>query len=78
MTMPAETTICSPKYYSLDRVIRNEAPYRTPLAEFHQIEGLVCDRGLGLGDLLGELEEFFSRRGKLGLIERNPICRVGL
>ncbi|KAM1043245.1 hypothetical protein ACFX2A_035324 [Malus domestica] len=51
------------KYYSIDRVFRNEAVDRTHLAEFHQIEGLVCDRGLALGDLLGVLKEFFSRLG---------------
>lgn len=29
------------KYYSVDRVFRNEAVDRTHLAEFHQIEGIV-------------------------------------
>ncbi|PKA56109.1 putative phenylalanine--tRNA ligase alpha subunit [Apostasia shenzhenica] len=54
----------SPKrYYSIDRVFRNEAVDRTHLAEFYQIEGLICDRGLTLGDLLGVLEDFFSRLG---------------
>ena len=28
------------KYFSIDRVFRNEAIDRTHLAEFHQIEGL--------------------------------------
>lgn len=28
------------KYYSIDRVFRNEAVDRTHLAEFHQIEGI--------------------------------------
>ncbi|RVW16889.1 Phenylalanine--tRNA ligase alpha subunit, cytoplasmic [Vitis vinifera] len=51
------------KYYSIDRVFRNEAVDRTHLAEFHQIEGLVCDRGLTLGDLIGVLQDFFSRLG---------------
>ncbi|KAI0495534.1 hypothetical protein KFK09_021835 [Dendrobium nobile] len=54
----------SPKrYYSIDRVFRNEAVDRTHLAEFHQIEGLICDRGLTLGDLFGVLEDFFARLG---------------
>ncbi|KAG0497888.1 hypothetical protein HPP92_002579 [Vanilla planifolia] len=54
----------SPKrYYSIDRVFTNEAVDRTHLAEFHQIEGLICDRGLPLGDLLGVLEDFFARLG---------------
>ncbi|XP_031128914.1 phenylalanine--tRNA ligase alpha subunit, cytoplasmic isoform X2 [Ipomoea triloba] len=51
------------KYYSIDRVFRNEAVDRTHLAEFHQIEGLVCDRGLSLGDLIGVLHDFFARLG---------------
>ncbi|KVI08535.1 Aminoacyl-tRNA synthetase, class II [Cynara cardunculus var. scolymus] len=51
------------KYYSVDRVFRNEAVDRTHLAEFHQIEGLICDRGLNLGDLQGVLYDFFSRLG---------------
>ena len=51
------------KYFSVDRVFRNEAIDRTHLAEFHQIEGLICDRGLTLGDLIGTLKEFFDRLG---------------
>ena len=40
--------------------------------EFHLLVlGLVYDRGFGLGDLLGELNEFFSRPGKslAGILE---------
>eukprot|EP00210_Caulerpa_lentillifera_P002874 g2744.t1 len=51
------------KYFSVDRVFRNEAIDRTHLAEFHQIEGLVCDKGLTLGDLIGVLRLFFTRLG---------------
>ncbi|KMZ61078.1 Phenylalanine--tRNA ligase [Zostera marina] len=51
------------RYFSIDRVFRNEAVDRTHLAEFHQIEGVVCDRGLTLGDLLGVLDDFFRRLG---------------
>ncbi|GJX43768.1 phenylalanine--tRNA ligase alpha subunit, cytoplasmic [Tanacetum coccineum] len=51
------------RYYSIDRVFRNEAVDKTHLAEFHQVEGLICDRGLTLGDLQGVLEDFFSRLG---------------
>ncbi|WRX13406.1 Phenylalanyl-tRNA synthetase - like 1 [Theobroma cacao] len=51
------------RYFSIDRVFRNESVDRTHLAEFHQIEGLVCDRGLTLGDLIGVLNDFFSRLG---------------
>ncbi|KAK4791925.1 hypothetical protein SAY86_022360 [Trapa natans] len=57
----------SKKYFSIDRVFRNEAVDRTHLAEFHQIEGLVCDRGLTLGDLIGVLHDFFSRLGMSNL-----------
>ncbi|KAG6779520.1 hypothetical protein POTOM_015909 [Populus tomentosa] len=56
------------KYFSIDRVFRNEAVDRTHLAEFHQIEGLVCDRGLTLGHLIGVLQDFFSR---LVMLEEN-------
>jgi len=51
------------KYFSIDRVFRNEALDKTHLAEFHQIEGLVCDRGVTLGDLLGTITEFFEKIG---------------
>ena len=51
------------KYFSIDRVFRNEAVDRTHLAEFHQVEGLVCDVGLTLGDLIGTLRGFFARLG---------------
>ncbi|KAL3695972.1 hypothetical protein R1sor_010048 [Riccia sorocarpa] len=51
------------RYFSIDRVFRNEAVDRTHLCEFHQIEGLICDRGLTLGDLIGVLYEFFGRLG---------------
>eukprot|EP00884_Botryococcus_braunii_P017278 jgi/Botrbrau1/4233/Bobra.0044s0028.1 len=51
------------KYFSIDRVFRNEAIDRTHLAEFHQVEGVVCDRGLTLGDLIGVLQLFFERLG---------------
>ena len=44
-------------------MFRNEAVDRTHLAEFHQVEGLVCDRGLTLGHLIAVLQEFFSRLG---------------
>ncbi|KAL6766885.1 TSF3 [Auxenochlorella protothecoides x Auxenochlorella symbiontica] len=51
------------KYFSIDRVFRNEAVDRTHLAEFHQIEGVVAGVGLTLGDLIGTLTEFFARLG---------------
>ncbi|KJE88624.1 phenylalanyl-tRNA synthetase beta subunit [Capsaspora owczarzaki ATCC 30864] len=51
------------KYFSIDRVFRNEALDATHLAEFHQIEGLVADRNLTLGDLIGLLSQFFKKMG---------------
>ena len=51
------------KYFSIDRVFRNETLDATHLAEFHQIEGLIADYDLTLGDLVGMLREFFRRLG---------------
>lgn len=51
------------KYFSIDRVYRNETLDATHLAEFHQIEGLIVDHDLTLGDLIGTLKAFFSRLG---------------
>jgi phenylalanyl-tRNA synthetase alpha chain len=41
------------KYFSIDRVFRNETLDATHLAEFHQIEGFIADRNIGLSHLLG-------------------------
>lgn len=51
------------KYFSIDRVFRNETLDATHLAEFHQIEGVVADYNLTLGDLLGVINEFFKKLG---------------
>lgn len=51
------------KYFSIDRVFRNESLDATHLAEFHQIEGLIADYNLGLGHLIGTIEDFFKRFG---------------
>ncbi|XP_053394586.1 phenylalanine--tRNA ligase alpha subunit-like [Mercenaria mercenaria] len=51
------------KYFSIDRVFRNENLDNTHLAEFHQIEGVVADYGLTLGDLIGVINEFFKKLG---------------
>lgn len=51
------------KLFSIDRVFRNETLDATHLAEFHQIEGVVADYGLTLGDLVGMLKAFFARLG---------------
>jgi phenylalanyl-tRNA synthetase alpha chain len=54
------------RYFSIDRVFRNEAIDMTHLAEFHQVEGVIADFGLTLGGLMRFFEDFF---GKLGLTE---------
>lgn len=51
------------KYYSIDRVFRNESMDATHLCEFHQVEGLVADYNLSLGDLIGTIETFFRKIG---------------
>jgi phenylalanyl-tRNA synthetase alpha chain len=48
-------------------VFRNETLDATHLAEFHQIEGVVADRGLTLGDLIGTLHGFFKKLGMKNL-----------
>lgn len=35
----------------------------THLAEFHQVEGVVADYNLSLGDLIGIIEAFFKKIG---------------
>ena len=51
------------RYYSIDRVFRNETMDATHLCEFHQVEGLVADYNLSLGDLIGTIETFFRKIG---------------
>jgi phenylalanyl-tRNA synthetase alpha chain len=51
------------RYYSIDRVFRNETMDATHLCEFHQVEGLVADYDLSLGDLIGTIETFFKKIG---------------
>ena len=51
------------KYFSIDRVFRNETVDATHLAEFHQCEGFVADRGIGLSNLMGIINEFYKKIG---------------
>ncbi|CAG8563043.1 2560_t:CDS:10, partial [Ambispora leptoticha] len=51
------------KYFSIDRVFRNETVDATHLAEFHQVEGVIADKGLTLGDLIGFMNTFFEKMG---------------
>ncbi|CAG8543974.1 15932_t:CDS:10 [Funneliformis caledonium] len=52
------------KYFSIDRVFRNETVDATHLAEFNQVEGVIADKGLTLGDLIGFMETFFGKMVK--------------
>jgi phenylalanyl-tRNA synthetase alpha chain len=51
------------KYFSIDRVFRNEEMDRTHLCEFHQIEGFIIDRNLSLAHMMHTLNQFFRRVG---------------
>ncbi|KAF8465914.1 tRNA synthetases class II core domain (F)-domain-containing protein [Kalaharituber pfeilii] len=51
------------KYFSIDRVFRNETVDATHLAEFHQVEGVIADYSLTLGDLIGFMQTFFAKMG---------------
>ncbi|QPG75164.1 Phenylalanyl-tRNA synthetase, beta subunit, cytoplasmic [Brettanomyces nanus] len=51
------------RLFSIDRVFRNEAVDATHLAEFHQVEGVFADYSLTLGDLIGFMQQFFSKMG---------------
>lgn len=59
----AEPFNYSRKYFSIDRVFRNETLDHTHLAEFHQVEGIVMGRGLTISHLMGFMEEFFRQLG---------------
>jgi len=59
-----KTNVFTPlKCFSIDRVFRNENIDKTHLAEFHQIEGLIADYDIGLGELKDMFEDFYSRLG---------------
>jgi phenylalanyl-tRNA synthetase alpha chain len=51
------------KVFSVDRVYRNERVDYSHTAEFHQIEGIVVDKGVTLRDLMGTLKTFYARFG---------------
>lgn len=51
------------KFFSIDRVFRNETVDATHLAEFHQVEGVIADFNITLGDLIGFMEIFFGKMG---------------
>jgi len=51
------------KYFSIDRVFRNETIDSTHLAEFHQIEGVVVGELLSVRTLMGYLTYFYQHLG---------------
>ncbi|VUZ55171.1 unnamed protein product [Hymenolepis diminuta] len=51
------------RYFSIDRVFRNETLDATHLAEFHQVEGVFADYGLNLGHLKAVIRAFFDHLG---------------
>lgn len=51
------------KYFSIDKVFRNETVDRTHLAEFHQIEGVIVGELLSVRTLMGYLTYFYERLG---------------
>jgi phenylalanyl-tRNA synthetase alpha chain len=51
------------RYFSIDRVFRNEEMDKTHLCEFHQIEGFIVDRNLSLANMMHTLHQFFKRIG---------------
>jgi phenylalanyl-tRNA synthetase alpha chain len=53
----------SGKYFSIDKVFRNETVDRTHLAEFHQIEGVVIGELLSVRTLMGYLNYFYQQLG---------------
>ena len=55
------------RLFCIDRVFRNEAVDGTHLAEFHQGKGVLAGYDITLGDLIGFMEDFFSKMGVDGL-----------
>ncbi len=51
------------KVFCIGRIFRNEAMDSTHLAEFTQIEGIVCEEGANFDMLCGILKEFYGRMG---------------
>ncbi len=51
------------KFFSVDKVFRNDSIDQTHLLEFHQIEGWVIDYDLSIRDLMGTFKEFYRKLG---------------
>ncbi|KAH8090237.1 hypothetical protein JL720_6551 [Aureococcus anophagefferens] len=63
------------KYFSIDRVFR-EAMDSTHLCEFHQVEGLIADYDLSLGNLKRRIANIriCGHKADLGRTQAAPIC----
>lgn len=60
----AQQPVFTPKkYFSIERVYRNESLDSTHLAEFHQIEGFIADYNISLSSLMGAISEFYKKIG---------------
>ncbi|KYQ92085.1 phenylalanyl-tRNA synthetase [Tieghemostelium lacteum] len=59
----AQTGFKPQKFFSIDRVFRNESLDATHLAEFHQVEGVIADKEISLSHLIAVISEFFRRLG---------------
>ncbi|MEM3852542.1 MAG: phenylalanine--tRNA ligase subunit alpha [Methanomassiliicoccales archaeon] len=51
------------KAFTVGRIFRHEAMDATHLSEFHQIEGVIMEKGASLDMLFGVLKEFYRRMG---------------
>jgi phenylalanyl-tRNA synthetase alpha chain len=51
------------RFFSIDRVFRNETLDATHLCEFQQVEGVLCMRDLTVGHLMATIKAFFQRIG---------------
>ncbi len=51
------------KFFSVNRVFRNEALDWSHLFEFEQVEGIVVDPNANFSNLIGYLREFFEKMG---------------
>jgi phenylalanyl-tRNA synthetase alpha chain len=60
------------KYFSVDRVFRNEAMDATHLCEFHQVEGMIADYDLSLGNLIHTIRSFFEAIGITQVLSGGP------
>ncbi|KAH6636420.1 tRNA synthetases class II core domain (F)-domain-containing protein [Chaetomium tenue] len=59
----AEGRVPPARYFSIDRVFRNETLDATHLCEFHHVEGVIADYGLTLGGLMEFMDMFFGAMG---------------